>query len=104
MYAIFEDSGSQYKVGKGDMIRIDPRDLQEDQTTVEFDRVLMIGGGDDPKIGTPLIDGAKVTAEIVGPERGEKISVIKFKRRKGYRRNKGHRQGYLRVKVTDISS
>lgn len=102
MYAIIEDSGTQIKVEKGSTIKVDLRDVSEDQKTIEFDRVLLIGG-DSPKIGTPAVDGAKVTAEIIEEGREDKISVIKFKRRKGYRRNKGHRQGFLKVKVTDIS-
>ena len=101
MYAIIEDSGSQIKVEKGSTIKVDLRDLSEDQKTIEFDRVLLVGG-EDTKIGAPLVEGAKVTGEIVEEGREDKISVIKFKRRKGYRRNKGHRQGFIKVKVTDI--
>ena len=103
MYAIIEDSGSQIKVEKGSKIKVDLRDLAEDQKTIEFDRVLLVGG-EETKIGAPHVAGAKVTAEILEQAREDKISVIKFKRRKGYRRNKGHRQGYLSVKVTDIQS
>jgi len=103
MYAVIEDSGTQFKVGKGDVIAVDLRDLADDAKTVEFDRVLMIGGGDKPKVGTPHLKGAKVTAEVLGNERLDKITIIKIKRRKGYRRKNGHRQGVLRVKVTDIA-
>lgn len=103
MYAIIEDSGTQIKVEKGDTIKVDLRDIAEDQKTVEFDRVLLIGG-DETKVGTPLVAGAKVTGELVEQGRDPKVSVVKFKRRKGYHRNKGHRQDYLKVKVTDISA
>ena len=104
MYAVFEDSGSQYKVGKGDIIRVDVRDLGDDVNSIEFNRVLMVGGEDEPKIGAPLLEGAKVTADVLTEVRGEKITVIKFKRRQNYRRKKGHRQKFLRVRVTDIAA
>jgi large subunit ribosomal protein L21 len=104
MYAVIEDSGSQFRVGKGDVIKVDRRDLDESQTNVEFDRVLMVGGDDSPKIGTPYVDNAKVTAEVVSEERTEKVTGIKFKRRKNYRRKVGHRQPILKVKITDIQS
>ena len=105
MYAIIEDSGSQFKVGKGDIIRVDLRDLAENQTNIEFDRVLLIGGEESAaKIGEPYVSGAKVTAEVLTEVKGDKITIIKFKRRKNYRRKKGHRQRFLRVKVTDIAA
>jgi len=102
MYAVIEDSGTQLKVSEGDLVRIDPRELDDAATSVTFDRVLMVGG-DSPKIGAPYVDGAAVEAEIVNPDiKGEKIDVIKFKRRKGYRRKQGHRQHYMSVRVTSI--
>jgi large subunit ribosomal protein L21 len=102
MYAIFDDSGSQYKVGEGDIVRVDLRELDEEQTSIELDRVLMLGGEDGPTIGRPYVEGAKVTAEVLTEVRGDKIDVIKFKRRKKYRRKKGHRQRFLRVRITGI--
>ena len=105
MYAIIEDSGSQFKVGKGDIIRVDLRDLAENQTTIDFDRVLLVGGEESAaKIGEPYVGGAKVTAEVLTEVKGDKITIIKFKRRKNYRRKKGHRQRFLRVRVTDIAA
>ncbi len=104
MYAIIEDSGSQIKVSKDDVIKIDHRDIADDQKTIEFDRVLLVGSGDSSTIGAPYVEGAKVTAEILSQERDDKITVIKFKRRKGYQRKKGHRQQIIKVKVTDIST
>lgn len=102
MYAVIEDSGTQLKVSEGDLLRIDLRELDDAAKSVTFDRVLMVGG-DSPKLGTPYVDGASVEAEIVNPEiKGEKIDVIKFKRRKGYRRKQGHRQRYMSVRVTSI--
>ena len=101
MYAIIEDSGSQYKVGKGDVIRVDLRDISDDQTTITFDKVLLIGG-ESPRIGAPYLAGVTVTGELVG-EDSTKVKIQKFKRRKNYRRKRGHRQEYLKVKVTDIA-
>jgi large subunit ribosomal protein L21 len=102
MYAIIEDSGRQYKVQQGDAIEVDLRDLEEGQQTIEFDRVLMVGGTDEPKVGTPVVEGAKVVGQLAGEVKGPKLDVIKFRRRKGYRVKIGHRQRYLRVTISDI--
>ena len=114
MHAIIEDSGTQIKVTSGVVIDIDLRDLGS-KKTVTFDRVLLVGEDDgdatdgnaaDPKpatIGTPYVAGAKVTADVLDEIKGEKIDVIKFKRRKGYRRKRGHRQTFLRVKIDEIT-
>ena len=107
MYAVIEDSGTQIKVAPGDVVDIDLRDLGEHDKTIQFDRVLLLG---DPKgdgavtIGTPYVDGAAVTAEVMGEIKADKIDVIKFKRRKGYRRKQGHRQRFLRVKIAQINA
>jgi len=101
MYAIIEDSGVQFRVGKGDVFRIDLRDAQEQPQTVEFNRVLMVGG-ESPRIGAPYVEGAKVMADVVDDEDSEKVTIFKFRRRKNYRRKIGHRQNYLKVKVTEI--
>jgi large subunit ribosomal protein L21 len=104
MYAVVEDSGTQFKVSEGDLMQIDLRDLPESAKTVTFDRVLVVGG-ESATIGAPYVDGAKVEAEILEREfKGEKIDVIKFKRRKGYRRKQGHRQRYMKVRVTSITA
>ena len=102
MYAIFQDSGSQFKVSKGDLIHVDIRELPANATSVVFDQVLLIGGAEAAKIGSPTVPGAKVTAEIVRQFRDEKVTSIKFRRRGNYRRKKSHRQAYLQVRVTDI--
>ena len=103
MYAIVSDSGRQFRVEEGMTFEVDRRDLPEDATSVEFDRVLLVGDIEDgPKIGQPVVDGAKVTATIVGEIQGDKIVVQKFRRRKGYARKTGHRQRYLQVKVEKI--
>ncbi len=110
MHAIIEDSGTQIKVSSGEVIDIDLRDLGN-KKTITFDRVLLIGGEDgdgksDPKaatIGTPYVEGAKVTADVLEEVKGQKIDVIKFKRRKGYRRKTGHTQRYLRIRIEEIT-
>jgi len=107
VYAIVEDSGTQIKLTPGAILDVD---LRQDETaegsTITFDRVLALkGDGDDPaKLGTPYLDGATVTAEVLDEIKGDKIDVIKFKRRKNYRRKVGHRQRLLRIRVGDITA
>ena len=101
MYAIIEEGGRQYRVTSGDTILID-REAGEDKT-LTFDRVLMVGGEGQPRIGTPLVSGATVTADVVGPTKGPKVRSVKYKRRKGYHKKIGHRQRYVRVKITAIN-
>jgi len=104
MYAIVEDGGKQYRVQKGDSIFIEHRDLADGATTVELDRILMLGDGADSKIGTPWVSGAKVTARIDNAEAlGPKLEIVKFRRRKGYKLHKGHRQKLIKVTVDSIS-
>ncbi len=106
MYAVIEDSGTQIKVAPGDVIDIDLRDVgAKKKKKIKFDRVLVVGddqGDSAASIGTPYVDGASVTAEVLEEIKGAKIDVIKFKRRKGYRRKTGHRQRYLRIKIQKI--
>ena len=101
MYAIIEDSGRQFKVTSGDTILIDRE--AGDEKTIQFDRVLLVGGEGEPKVGIPLVGGATVTADIVGAEKGPKIDIVKYKRRKGYHKKIGHRQQYTSVKITGIN-
>lgn len=106
MYAIVEDSGGQLILRTGEVIEIDLRDLPENATSVTFDRVLMIApeGGAEPKIGAPYVSGATVAAEIVEREvKGDKIDIVKYKRRKTMKRKTGHRQRFMRVKVGAIN-
>jgi large subunit ribosomal protein L21 len=100
MYAIFEDGSRQYRVEEGSVVVIDYRDVKPGDT-VELNKVLLYQNGDTAKIGQPLVHGAKVVAEVV--ELPKKKTVIqKFKRRKNYRRLKGHTQPYVRVRVKQI--
>ena len=103
MYAIIEDSGTQFKVTSGDRIRID-RHVNEDEKTVTFDKVLLVAGEGSPKVGSPLVSGATVAAEVLGEARGPKIDIQKYKRRKGYHRKIGHRQRYTEVRITGINA
>ncbi len=102
VYAIFEDGGRQYKVSTGDRVYVDLRDLPEGQETIEFDHVLALGSGADARIGQPFVEGAKVVATLRSEVKGPKIDVIKFRRRKNYRRKTGHRQRHLEVTISDI--
>lgn len=105
MYAIIEDSGTQIKVAQGDVIRIDPRELADDAATVTFDKVMLVSPEEgDAAIGQPYVTGATVTADIINDQDSEKVSVVKFKRRKGYHRNRGHRQHYIAVRITAINA
>ena len=105
MYAIIEDSGTQIKVAEGDVVKVAIRDLAADAATLTFDKVMFVGDdGSEPKIGLPYVDGATVSADILAQERTRKVRVVKFKRRKNYKRTKGHRQDYLKVKITGISA
>ena len=104
MYAIFEDGSRQYRVNEGDRVTLDRRD-GEDGDELTFDKVLLLAGTDgEPQIGAPLLEGARVSARIVRQFRGKKIIIQKFKRRKGYRRKRGHRQPYTTVQITGIQA
>lgn len=102
MYAIFEDGGRQYKVAQGDKVYVDLRELPEGQQTIEFDRVLLLGEGENARIGQPLVSGAKVVAKLHGEVKGPKLVGGKFRRRKNYRRKFGHRQKHLAVTISEI--
>lgn len=105
MYAVIADGGHQYRVEEGLVFEVQCRDLPEGTTTVEFDRVLLVGeleGG--PKVGQPTVPGAKVTAQVIRELKGDKIVIRKFRRRKNYMRKQGHRQRYLQLKVDKITT
>jgi len=103
MYAIIEDSGTQMRVEEGQTFHIDTREA-EAGATVTFDRVLLVGDEKGTRVGTPVVDGAKVTAEVLGPEKGPKLEVFKLRRRKNSQTHRGHRQHYLAVRVTRIEA
>ncbi|HTS89573.1 MAG TPA: 50S ribosomal protein L21 [Gemmatimonadales bacterium] len=101
MYAIIRAGGKQFRAEKGTTLQV-PLLALEPGSKVTFDEVLLTSDGTSVKAGSPLVKGAKVTAEVVGMAKGPKIYVWKFKRRKNYRRKTGHRQKYTEVRITDV--
>lgn len=104
VYAIIEDSGTQIKVAKGDVVQIDLRELASGGKELTFDRVLAVNTGGKATIGAPYVKGASVVATVLGEEKGDKTIAVKYSRRKGYRKKIGHRQGYLSVRIEDIKA
>ena len=102
MYAVIKTGGKQYRVTQGETLRVETLEASEGDA-VEFDHVLMVGEGEDVKIGTPLIDGGKVTATVKAHGRAKKVEIIKFRRRKHHMKKMGHRQNYTEVEITGIS-
>ena len=102
MYAIIDDGGKQYKVAQGDTVCVEVRDLEEGQSSIEFDRVLFYKDDETTLVGQPVVEGAKVIAAISGPAAGPKVYPMHFRRRKNSQRRIGHRQKYLEVAITEI--
>ena len=100
MYAVFEDGSRQYRVGEGDVVRVDYR-AAEVGAPVEFKRVLLYHSGDDTRIGKPLVEGMRVLGEVVGTP-SERVYIQHFRKRKNYRRLRGHRQKYTAVQIRNI--
>jgi large subunit ribosomal protein L21 len=103
MYAVIATGGKQYRVEKGAVLRIEKLE-GEPGSTIEFGEVLLIADGDDVRLGKPQLQGGKVTATIEKHAKGDKVTIVKFRRRKHYLRQKTHRQHYTQVRVTDISA
>ena len=103
MFAVIKTGGKQYKVAAGDVIKVEklPGEAGE---TITLDDVLAVGEGADMKIGSPMVDGAQVSAEILEQGRGDKIIIFKKKRRQNYRRKKGHRQDLTVLRITDVAA
>jgi large subunit ribosomal protein L21 len=103
MYAVVRTGGKQVRVTPGHAVRVEklPGAVGE---SIELDQVLLVGGGDETRVGTPLVEGVKVVGTITDQGRGPKITVFKMKRRKGYRRKMGHRQDYTEIRVDSIES
>jgi large subunit ribosomal protein L21 len=107
MYAIIEDSGTQIRVSEGDEVIVDLRELPKDGEPLIFDRVLFLSAkseGEAPRIGAPLVAGARVRGELVEQGRTPRVPVVKFRRRTTYKRMRGHRQGFLKVRITSIDA
>lgn len=101
MYAVIVTGGKQYKVAEGEFLKIEKLEVGTGES-VTFDRVLLVANGDDVKIGAPVVEGAKVTAEVIAQGRHDKVSIIKFRRRKHHMKHQGHRQWFTEVKITGI--
>ena len=103
MYAVIMTGGKQYRVAPGETLRVEKLEAA-DGASVEFDKVLMVADGDEVRIGTPFVEGGKVTATVKGQGRGKKIEIIKFRRRKHHMKRQGHRQDYTEVEITAIQA
>ncbi len=103
MFAVFASGGKQHRVTEGEIIKLELITAEPGEEVV-FDKVLMVANGDEVSVGQPYVDGGKVTAEVISHDRGKKIRIIKFKRRKDYMRRQGHRQWYTELKITAISA
>jgi large subunit ribosomal protein L21 len=101
MYAVIETGGKQYRVGLGDVIRVEKLDA-EAGNNVELDRVLMVSDDAGLKVGNPMVAGATVGAVVKSHGRGDKIRIFKLRRRKHFRRTQGHRQDYTEIEITRI--
>ena len=102
MFAIIKTGGKQYKVSEGDVIKVEKIEAKSGDK-IEFDQVLMVAG-DDVKVGSPVVEGAKVKAEVLDQKKDKKIVIFKFKAKKNYRKKKGHRQPYTLVKIEKIDA
>jgi len=101
MYAVIKTGGKQYKVAEGDVLKVE-KILAEEGDSIDFNEVLLIANGEEIKVGTPQLADSKVTATVQKQGRGAKIKIIKFRRRKHYRKQMGHRQSFTEVKITGI--
>ena len=102
MYAVIKTGGKQYRVAEGQTLKVEKIDAEEG-ASVEFDTVLMIADGEQVRIGAPYIDGARVTATVESQGRSPKVRIVKFRRRKHYRKTQGHRQSYTELRISGIS-
>lgn len=103
MYAVIESGGKQHRVIEGEVLNVELLEAAAGDK-IDFNEVLMVGNGADVKVGAPFVAGGKVSAEVVGHGRADKIRVIKFRRRKHFRKQMGHRQWFTQIKITAISA
>ena len=103
MYAVIKTGGKQYKVTEGDVLRVEKLHA-EVNTTVELTEVLLVAGDNTVKVGSPLVEGAKVVVEVLSHGKGAKVINFKYKPKKASHRKKGHRQLFTEVKVTSINA
>ena len=103
MYAVFQTGGKQFRAEPGTRLRIPTLDAEPGES-VTFDQVLLAGDGDETvQVGTPVVEGASVKAEVIRHGRGKKVIVFKRKRRKGYRRKQGHRQDFTEIRIDEVA-
>jgi len=103
MYAVIKTGGKQYRVSEGETIKLEKLAVNEGDT-IDFDQVLMVTDGDVVTLGAPLVESARVSAEVVSHGRHKKIRILKFKRRKHHMKRMGHRQDYTEVKIIKIAA
>jgi large subunit ribosomal protein L21 len=103
MYAVIESGGKQHRVVEGEILNVELLEVAAGDK-IDFNEVLMVGNGADVKVGAPFVAGSKVSAEVVSHGRADKIRIIKFRRRKHYRKQQGHRQWFTQIKITAISA
>jgi len=104
MFAVFVDGGRQYRVQRGNRLRVDYREAAQPGEKIRFEEVLLAGSQAGSAIGRPLLEGAVVEAEVVDHEKGPKLEIGKYRRRKNSRRHTGHRQKYTAVMITGITA
>jgi large subunit ribosomal protein L21 len=102
MYAVIKTGGKQYRVTEGQTLKVEKLEVEEG-ASVEFDTVLMIADGGQVKVGAPYVEGARVSATVKSQGRGPKVRIVKFRRRKHYRKTQGHRQSYTELRIGGIS-
>ncbi len=102
MYAVIETGGKQYKVSEGDILKIEKLNVEEGQD-VKFDKVLLYSNGDELQIGKPLLENVSVSGKVLAHGKGKKIIVFKYKPKKNYRKKKGHRQLFTKVRIEEIA-
>ena len=102
MYAVIKTGGKQYRVAKGDKLKVEKLPV-EAGASVDINDVLMVADGDKVTVGAPLVDGGKVTATVVSHGRHKKVEIVKFRRRKHHQKRTGHRQDYTEIEITDIT-
>ena len=103
MYAVIESGGKQHRLVEGETLKLEKIEVATGET-IEFDKVLLVGEGESVNVGKPLVEGSKVTGEVVSHGRHKKVKIIKFNRRKHHRKQAGHRQWYTEVKITGIQA